>query len=441
WRGFLALLKTSRPRQPLNGALVTVSVSDLLSQDAAARAQYAAHVRARVAELYEQLGVRFPIYIMVTKSDLLAGFMEFFGDLDREAREQVWGTTFASTPDATPVYAEAFAAEFAQLEQRLNAVLLGRLHEERDPQRRALAYSFPQQFSALGPLLSTFVEQAFGAAGGAPALLRGVYLTSGTQEGRPIDRVLGTLARAFQLEQKVLPPAASSGKSYFLNQMLRQVVFPEAGLAGLDARFEARRRRLLAGAWIACGAVTLMLFAAWTLSFVANRSLVADAQARVVAAKAAFDALPGAPAGEPAAVLSVLDALHDLPRGYGARNAAVPFTQRFGLHPHELAERERQAYRRAAAELLLPRIAIALERAIATTVEPRERERLEADYAMLFDDARIEPKALAVAAVTVLTGADATSLEKHLRAALELRPVARGVPRNAALTGAVNPSK
>lgn len=432
WRGFLDLLKQSRPRRPLNGALITVSVSDLLSQDAAARERYALHVRARVAELYERLGVRFPVYLMVTKSDLLAGFMEYFGDLDREAREQVWGMTFALADDAASAPGDAFAAEFSLLEERLHALLLGRLREERDPQRRALAYSFPQQLGALGPLLGTFVEQAFGASGGAPALLRGVYFTSGTQEGSPIDRVLGTLARTFQLEQKILPPAASSGKSYFLNHVLRRVVFPEAGLAGFDARYEARRARLLAAAWGACGLVTVSLFAAWTMSYLSNRAWVAQAATQVAAAKSAFDALPGAPEGEPTAVIKVLDALHDLPHGYGARNTPVPLTQGFGLHPDELADRARHAYRRAAAELLLPRVALALERAIATA-EPRERARLAADYAMLFDDAKIDPRAVAVAAVTVLSGADALALQRHLAAALEVRPVVRGVPFNAAL--------
>ncbi len=33
---------------------------------------------------------------------------------------------------------------------------------------------------------------------------------SGTQEGSPIDRVLGTLARSFNLERKVQPPILGS---------------------------------------------------------------------------------------------------------------------------------------------------------------------------------------------------------------------------------------
>ncbi|MGB7988315.1 MAG: type VI secretion system membrane subunit TssM, partial [Candidatus Methylophosphatis roskildensis] len=99
WQGFLELLKKSRPRRPINGVMLTVSVSDLLQQSPQERETHAAAVRARLQELHEHLQIRFPIYVLVTKSDLLAGFMEFFGELGKDDRAQVWGTTFAYSED------------------------------------------------------------------------------------------------------------------------------------------------------------------------------------------------------------------------------------------------------------------------------------------------------------------------------------------------------
>ncbi len=110
--------------------------------------------------------------------------------------------------------------------------MLVRLHEERDLQRRAAIYRFPQQFHPLGPLVGEFIGQAFTAQveHRAPQL-RGIYLTSGTQQGNPIDRVLGTLARNFGLERGKSAERGSTGKSYFLAKLLREVVLREAGLA------------------------------------------------------------------------------------------------------------------------------------------------------------------------------------------------------------------
>src|SRR3970040_1033878 len=110
--------------------------------------------------------------------------------------------------------------------------MLARLHEERDLQRRAAIYRFPQQFHAIGALVGEFLAQAFGTqVNHRPLQLRGVYFTSGTQEGNPIDRVLAALARSFGLERGAAVVGRSSGKSYFITRLLREVVFPEAGLA------------------------------------------------------------------------------------------------------------------------------------------------------------------------------------------------------------------
>jgi len=235
WLGFLALLKESRPSRPLNGAIVTVSVTDLLLWTKVERTKYAAHVRMRLSEMYAALNQRFPVYAMVTKLDLLAGFTEFFGDLDAAGRSQVWGTTFPLDIDPAQI-AEPYAADFTALENRLGAEMLARLHEERDLQRRAAIYRFPQQFHALGPLVGEYLAQAFGTrVNDQPLQLRGVYFTSGTQEGNPIDRVLAALARTFRLERAAATGMGGTGRSYFLARLLREVVFSEAGLATVDA--------------------------------------------------------------------------------------------------------------------------------------------------------------------------------------------------------------
>src|SRR6185503_12174754 len=311
WLGFLDLLKRFRPRQPLNGVIVTVAISDLLNWNAEELARYSRHVRERVNELYTRLGVRLPLYLMVTKSDLLAGFNEFFSEFDARGRAQVWGTTFDST-EVTRAPSARFDEEFARLERRLYALLPTRLQEERDLQRRAAVYRFPQQFRINGPQLSKFIDAAFGSGwSGEPPLLRGVYFTSGTQEGSPIDRVLGTLARSFNLERKVAPPP-TSGKSYFLRRLLHEVIFGEAGLAGTDVAEERRLRFARVGAYAALAAVTLGLGAIWTGSYLANSSLIAAAEAKAAQTKSDVEGLAAVRPGEEAKLITMLNELRAL---------------------------------------------------------------------------------------------------------------------------------
>ncbi len=360
WQGFLGLIKRFRPHRPLNGALVTLSVSDLMLWSEDERKRYAWHVRARVSELYERLGVRFPIYLLVTKADLLAGFMEFFGELDAEARKRVWGMTFNSggSPNAgTP--GQRFADELGELERRLHVEMLLRLQGERDLQRRAAAYRFPQEFHGVGPLIEQFLDSAFIGVQGAPEpLLRGVYFTSGTQEGNPIDRVLGTLARSFKLERSAGPAVtAGSGKSFFLTRLVREVIFPESGMASSDEGLERRERRSRMLAFSAIAALSIALAALWTTSYVANRNFIALAQDMAMVAKVELEKIGASRSGNEAQLVRALNALRDLPGGYRARESgAGPFG--FGLSQGEkLGSQALRAYRNALNEALEPRLA------------------------------------------------------------------------------------
>jgi type VI secretion system protein ImpL len=70
WDTFLALLRKSRPRRPLNGVLLTVNIEDLLQQNLIAA--HAQKLRMRLQELQDCLGVSPPVYVLVT-GDLIAG--------------------------------------------------------------------------------------------------------------------------------------------------------------------------------------------------------------------------------------------------------------------------------------------------------------------------------------------------------------------------------
>jgi len=80
WLGFLELLKKYRPRRPLNGVFVALSLPDLMQQTEAQLAQHAHLIRQRILELNSRLGVQLPIYVLLTKTDLLAGFNDFFAN-------------------------------------------------------------------------------------------------------------------------------------------------------------------------------------------------------------------------------------------------------------------------------------------------------------------------------------------------------------------------
>ena len=143
WTGFLQLLKRYRKRQPINGALVAISIADLVSAGAQEMREHAQAVRNRLQELQTELGIRFPVYVVFTKCDLLAGFNEFFDDLGRSEREQVWGATFDLAQSDKGLSGEDLRAEFDALTERLSGQLVDKLRHERSEDRRRALYRFP----------------------------------------------------------------------------------------------------------------------------------------------------------------------------------------------------------------------------------------------------------------------------------------------------------
>ena len=441
WEGFLGLLKRSRPRQPLNGVLVTVSIPDLLTQGQNERAQHATAVRKRVQELHQHLGLRFPIYLLVTKSDLLAGFMETLGDVDKDVRATPWGFTFRMDRHQH-VDLAAFAAEFDALEKRLTDGLIDRLQMERDPQRRARIYAFPQQFEGLRGVLKEFVEQVFSPSQfEANPLLRGVYFVSGTQEGTPIDRMLGRIARYYKLERTVLPPLESSGKSFFLARLLKDVVFAESGLAGTDMKWERRRGLLAALGYAAVAVISAAALAAWGVSYMNNRAYMAKVGANVDTVRTLVQGTPNRASSDLLVLLPALEATRNLARA--AIGDSVPVSLGFGLYQgRKLDAASQQAYRRMLTDAVLPRIALRVEDKLKGGLDNPELqyEALKA-YVMLYDPARFDPAALKLyvkVAWETSLGRDVSNeqraeLESHLDALLAEGPAVSPLAEDKAL--------
>jgi type VI secretion system protein ImpL len=392
WSSFLDLLRKYRPRRPVNGVLLTVSVSDLLGASTEDRRDHARRLRERVDELAARVGPGIPIYVLITKLDLLAGFMEFFADFDKDERAQVWGVTFpyGGNEGAPSDPFARLSSELVALEKRLDERLLERLHGESDRERRAAIYAFPQQWRVLRETLAEFLQASFGAAQPtARPLVRGVYFTSATQEGTPMDRALGGLARALGLANRIVAPARPSGKTFFVTRLLREVVFAEAGLAGANLRWQRGSRALQCSAGaVTATAVALALAFAWR-GYRDNQQYLAAVQARAADLERSVVSARAAPATDLGALLPVLDALPAIGAPVAARAGVTALRRWFDLGLDQSAKFEaagQDAYRRLLREALLPRIAVRLQQRLRAGASERIDTIYEAlkAYLMLF---------------------------------------------------------
>ena len=387
WVTFLQLLRKFRGRQPINGVIVAMSASDLLTANERERETHVTAIRERLDEVSRTLGIDVPVYFLVTKCDLIAGFAEFFDDLGQDARAQVWGTTFPIEATESGRAAESFEKEFARLIERLQQRVLARLEAERDSRRRVGILAFPQQMSALGPLLNDLLRKVFTTTEfDKQILLRGVYFTSGTQEGTPIDRMLGAIARTFGVTSAVAPAAAGRGKAFFIERLLKNVIFQESGLAGINRRLQLRKVALQAVAYIACAALLVLGLLAFTVSYKANAAYIDELGAAVKGLEPTRLG-PAAASLPPVALLPRLDALRAVSDLAGKYEPSPPWGMRAGLYRGDsLGAAAHDAYLRELNGLLLPMMAARFADQVRGSVaEPDKLYEYLKGYLMLGD--------------------------------------------------------
>ncbi|GGQ19317.1 type VI secretion system membrane subunit TssM [Shewanella litoralis] len=352
WQGFLGLLKKYRPIRPINGVIISMGMSDLLNQTKTERNLHARAIKQRLQELQNQLGMTFPVYVLFSKSDLVAGFNEFFDDLTKEDCEQIWGITFPLNVDSEATdTVSLFNKEFHDLLLNLNARLNSRLKNERDLERRAAIYEFPKQLRLLQSSADDFLKEIFApnAYEEAP-LLRGVYLTSATQEGTPIDHLSNHLSSG--IKSKAKTSATNKQRSYFIKRLLEDVIFPEKNLASTNRKHTNKNQLLRKVSVGVAASVTLLTSYFWWQSYDWNRQLIDDTYQGITAYKTITNG--GLNAKSDVITLTKgLTLIRDLPVGFGTDKPDDAHT--LGLYQGDkLKQPATAAYHRALETHLMP---------------------------------------------------------------------------------------
>ncbi|TVQ62656.1 MAG: hypothetical protein EA378_04825 [Phycisphaerales bacterium] len=273
WREFLGLLKRNRPNCPINGMLLVIPADSLIKDSADELEKKGGKIAQQLDQIQRVLGVRFPVFVVVTKCDLINGFREFFDDVhDPRLQHQIMGWSNESGLDEA-FDPKAVANHLGVVQQRLRRRRLSLLSDpvptsESDGARidevDAL-YAFPESFVGISPRLQRYLEMIFvsGEWSNKPLFLRGIYFTSSMREGSALD---ADLAEALGVPLESLPEGRvwERDSAFFLRDLFVEKVFKERGLVtrASNAR-QMQRRRQAAILGSTAGVALLLLVLTW----------------------------------------------------------------------------------------------------------------------------------------------------------------------------------
>ncbi len=275
WLAFLRLLKKHRSKAPINGIIVAISLPELINYRQESFLEYGKQIRQRINEVDELFQMKVPVYLMVTKMDLLGGFSSFFEDFDEEERRKVWGATLPHDQPASFDLTRAVLDHFDALHRGLVQMGQDRLAGNRDNLARPALYAYPIEFQGLRNAFERLMEiLSEKDPYHTRPLLRGMYFTSSLQEGQPTNSRAMRVAQMFGLDFNAHSAHSGKSQSFFLEHLFRQVIFPDQYLAVSKA--QPQRNRAKAIGLLSGLAVLGLLTGVWTLSYVKNQKLIKE---------------------------------------------------------------------------------------------------------------------------------------------------------------------
>lgn len=237
WPEFLKLLRRNRPNCPINGLLLVIPCDSLIKDSEAEITRKAGKIAQQLDVIQRTLDVRFPVFVLITKSDLLDGFREFFDDMEPDSQHQMLGWSNPQPRDV-PFAPELVDQHIQTVVARIRKRRLGLLKDP-IPQHGAARrtdevdalFSFPESLTLAAPRLRSYLEKVFvaGPWSAKPLFLRGIYFTSAMREGAALDLAL---AQAIGVSVDALPEgrAWERERAYFLRDLFTEKIFREAGL-------------------------------------------------------------------------------------------------------------------------------------------------------------------------------------------------------------------
>lgn len=252
WRTFLEHLIKYRKKEPINGVIVTVEADNLLQENLEKVENEGRTLRKRIDEITSVMGAKFPVYLLVTKSDLIYGINRYYQLLSESSVSQAMGLMNHNNETDIAAFVNKTVDTITEKLKDIRLILANKEKVKARHYVEPEVLLFPNEFSRLRNGLVTFCKGAFkdNPFQELP-FLRGIYFCSGRQEGRPVSSQAEGLGKIGTSE---LP---GTGNGFFLFDFFAKILPSDRSLYSMT-RTAKEWHRLTHNLWLT-GFVTIVM--------------------------------------------------------------------------------------------------------------------------------------------------------------------------------------
>ncbi|NCP62968.1 MAG: hypothetical protein GW748_07615 [Alphaproteobacteria bacterium] len=259
WSYILNLFKFYRPKRPIDGIILTIPADEVAGENRFSKDDISARGRAIYAKLWKlqnTLGMRVPVYIVITKSDKIPGFSSLVAQLPENKRQEMlgWSSPYDIHMAFTEEWIETIFRGLRKGFNRLRASIFTRdLIDERRIGNALLPIELASMKETLGLyILTMFKESSYHDS----FFLRGVYFT-GLGDNQDVINFLQQQQASGSSEQNSNPEL---GKLVFVSDILSQKVFQEYPICEPNTRLLVSTNKALNTAKVAGSVLAFIWF-------------------------------------------------------------------------------------------------------------------------------------------------------------------------------------
>lgn len=229
WTFISQLFMFIRPRRPLDGIIVTLPVT-LFTSNITNIEHQAKEMFERIFEFQHNINFKLPIYIIITKTDVIPGFQEFVHLLHPNSRQQIFGW---SSPYAIDIaFSVSWVDEiFTTFDDGIRKALFYFTRNREVDENLEKAILFESHFEAMKPALSNYLRTMFRVHNPQDGLLlRGVYLVGKQKEiNEPESLHMSALTPGVNIDASL--NYLHNDELYFVHDLFKEKIFKECNIA------------------------------------------------------------------------------------------------------------------------------------------------------------------------------------------------------------------